>query len=73
MRKGRNRKPSPSPGRENRGHRVGGDQREVALGETLRRLPWREAYVEGEKLAVRLQARDFERLEELPRDQWPGR
>jgi hypothetical protein len=45
----------------------------AGVGETLRRLPWRDAYVEGDKLAVRLQARDFERLEELPRDQWPGR
>jgi hypothetical protein len=45
----------------------------AGVGETLRRLPWRNACVEGEKLVARLSVRDFDRLEELPRDQWPGR
>jgi hypothetical protein len=45
----------------------------AGVGETLRRLPWRSACVDGDRLAVRLPRHDFERLEELPRDQWPGR
>ena len=43
------------------------------IGETLRRLPWNAAVVEGEKLATRLSEGQFGRLEELPRDQWPAR
>jgi hypothetical protein len=45
----------------------------AGVGETLRRLPWSSASVDGEKLSVRLASGEFERLEELPRDQWPGR
>jgi hypothetical protein len=45
----------------------------AAVGETLRRLPWGHARVEGEKLVATLGQAEFERLEELARDQWPGR
>jgi hypothetical protein len=45
----------------------------AGIGETLRRLPWHDAYVDGEKVAAGVQARDFDRLEEVSRDQWPGR
>ena len=45
----------------------------AAVGETLRRLPWSSAQVDGEKLVARLNRSEFERLEELARDQWPAR
>jgi hypothetical protein len=45
----------------------------AAVGETLRRLPWGSARVEGERLVATLGQAEFERLEELPRDQWPAR
>jgi hypothetical protein len=45
----------------------------AAVGETLRRLPWSSAQVDGEKLVARLKQSEFERLEELARDQWPAR
>jgi hypothetical protein len=45
----------------------------AGVGETLRRLPWTNAHVDGETVIARVQAEDFNRLEELPRDQWPGR
>jgi hypothetical protein len=45
----------------------------AGVGETLRRLPWTRAHVDGEKVEAQLDKRDFERLEILPRDQWPGR
>ncbi|MEO8453949.1 MAG: PRC-barrel domain containing protein [Sphingomicrobium sp.] len=45
----------------------------AAVGETLRRLPWSSAQVEGEKLVAKLKRSEFERLEELARDQWPAR
>ena len=44
----------------------------AGVGETLRRLPWAGAKVEGEAVIVRVDASDFGRLDELPRDQWPG-
>jgi hypothetical protein len=43
------------------------------VGETLRRLPWSEASVEGERVVSRLTAVQFQSLEQLPKDQWPGR
>ena len=45
----------------------------AGVGERLRRLPWSEAHVEGETVAAHLPADRFQGLEELPRDQWPGR
>jgi len=45
----------------------------AGLGETLRRLPWSHARVEGDQLVATLPADGINRLEELPRDEWPGR
>lgn len=45
----------------------------AGIGETLRRLPWTDAQIEGDQLLTRLSASSFSRLPELPRDQWPGR
>jgi membrane protein implicated in regulation of membrane protease activity len=45
----------------------------AGVGEKLRRLPWRDVQIEGEAVSTRLLSSAFERLEELPRDQWPGR
>ena len=45
----------------------------AGIGETLRRLPWREARVDAERVAVNLGEPDFSDLEELRRDQWPAR
>jgi hypothetical protein len=45
----------------------------AGVGETLRRLPWSKAQVDGEKLSASLSSSEFETLEELQRDQWPGR
>lgn len=45
----------------------------AGVGEHLRRLPWSDAHVDGEEVATHFDAARFERLEELPRDQWPGR
>ena len=45
----------------------------AGVGETLRRLPWAKAHMDGEKLCASLSLSDFDRLEELQRDQWPGR
>jgi hypothetical protein len=45
----------------------------AGVGETLRRLPWKMAQVEGEAVTTRLNATEFSKLEALPRDQWPGR
>lgn len=45
----------------------------AGVGETLRRLPWRGAQVEAEKVTVDMSASEFDGLEELTRDEWPGR
>jgi len=45
----------------------------AGVGERLRRLPWADAHVEGETVAAHFSADRFQRLEELPRDQWPAR
>jgi hypothetical protein len=45
----------------------------AGVGETLRRLPWDCAGSDGETLHCRISPAEFSRLEELPRDQWPGR
>jgi hypothetical protein len=42
----------------------------AGVGETLRRLPWAAAKVEGEQVITDA---DLGRLEQLPRDQWPAR
>jgi hypothetical protein len=45
----------------------------AGLGERLRRLPWGNAHVEDEKLVTHFAPEGFDRLDELERDQWPGR
>jgi hypothetical protein len=45
----------------------------AGVGETLRRLPWSSAQVDGETIVAGLGAAEFAALEELPRDQWPAR
>jgi len=45
----------------------------AGVGETLRKVPWSKAHVEEESVMVRASAEGFNRLEELPRDQWPAR
>ena len=45
----------------------------AGVGETLRRLPWKAAKVQGDTLIVSLNSDSFEHLEQLPRDQWPAR
>lgn len=43
------------------------------VGETLRRLPWSHAHVEGETVITDFSEDRFDRLEELPRNRWPAR
>jgi len=43
------------------------------VGETLRRLEWRDAHVEDDRLVTRLDPAQFAAAEHLARDQWPGR
>jgi hypothetical protein len=45
----------------------------AGVGEKLRRLPWSEAHVEAETVVTHFGGEAFERLEELQRDEWPGR
>ena len=45
----------------------------AGVGETLRRLPWRIAEIADETLIAGIDAAAFEKLEQLPRDQWPAR
>ncbi|MES2120892.1 MAG: PRC-barrel domain-containing protein [Pseudomonadota bacterium] len=45
----------------------------AGVGETLRRLPWARAEVDDGAVLAKLGPREFDRLEELPRDQWPAR
>jgi hypothetical protein len=45
----------------------------AGVGERLRRLPWSEAHVQGESVLTRFAADRFEALDELQRDEWPGR
>ena len=45
----------------------------AGVGETLRRLPWGQASVDGEIVKSRITAVEFSGLQELPKDQWPGR
>jgi hypothetical protein len=45
----------------------------AGVGETLRRLPWAKAHVDGEALVAELPADGFERMEQLTRDKWPAR
>jgi hypothetical protein len=44
----------------------------AGVGETLRRVPWREAHVDGETVVTHFAADRFEGLEKLQRDEWPA-
>ena len=43
------------------------------VGETLRRLPWGSAHVEGDTVIAQVSSDQFVRLQELSREQWPAR
>ena len=45
----------------------------AGVGERLRRVPWAKAEVDGERLITTVTAEEFERLEEVPRNEWPAR
>ena len=45
----------------------------AGVGERLRRLPWSDAHVEEDSVIAHFSGDGFERLEELQRDEWPGR
>jgi len=45
----------------------------AGVGETLRRVPWEVARTDGKALLLEMLQGQFERLEELARDEWPGR
>lgn len=45
----------------------------AGVGETLRRVPWPQASVAGDRLTLQLDRRGLSALEELPKDQWPAR
>jgi hypothetical protein len=45
----------------------------AGVGETLRRVPWSKAHVDQESIVVLYSVDEFNRLEALPRDKWPGR
>jgi hypothetical protein len=45
----------------------------AGVGEIFRRLSWGDAHVDGDNIVTRLSPDGFERLEQLPRDEWPGR
>lgn len=45
----------------------------AGVGERLRRLPWSDAHVEGDIVEVHLAADQFDCLDQLERDKWPGR
>ena len=45
----------------------------AGVGETLRRLPWGNAHVDGETVIADLAATRFDGLQELQKDEWPGR
>ncbi len=45
----------------------------AGVGETLRRVEWRDATVEDDRLLTTLDAAQFAATERLAKDQWPGR
>lgn len=45
----------------------------AGVGETLRRLPWHVAKVDGDTLVAQIGVNEVNEFEELPRDQWPAR
>ena len=45
----------------------------AGLGETFRRVDWNHVSVDGERVRARLSAKEFDQLETLAKDDWPGR
>ena len=45
----------------------------AGVGERLRRLPWNDVHVEGDRVSVHFAPARFSQLEGLERDKWPGR
>ena len=45
----------------------------AGVGETLRRLDWSRARVEGDRLVATMDEQSFAALESIERDQWPAR
>jgi len=45
----------------------------AGVGETFRRLSWTGAMIDGETLVTTVRSAEFQRLEILARDEWPGR
>ena len=45
----------------------------AGVGETLRRVDWNDVRVEEERLVTALREAEFDRLDALARDAWPGR
>ena len=45
----------------------------AGVGETLRRLPWQNARVEGETLLTDIRPDAIAKLDEVERDEWPAR
>jgi hypothetical protein len=45
----------------------------AGVGETLRRVEWKAARVEGDRLVTTLSTEGFAKAPELTKDQWPGR
>jgi hypothetical protein len=45
----------------------------AGVGETLWRLPWSAVQVDSGHLIAKLRHNEIESLEELPKDNWPGR
>jgi hypothetical protein len=45
----------------------------AGVGETLRRVPWERASVDGETVTTELRTKDFANLPEIARDRWPAR
>jgi len=45
----------------------------AGIGESLRRLDWNHARIDGDRVRADLDAAEFDRLEELAKDDWPGR
>ena len=45
----------------------------AGVGETLRRMPWAKARVEGETVLTVIGPDEFAKLDELARDEWPAR
>lgn len=45
----------------------------AGVGETLRRIDWRDVSMRSDRLTTSLDRAAFDRLPELDKDQWPGR